>query len=120
MPSDSASPRRLGEFEVLSKLGQGGMGTVYRAWQASLGRQIALKALGQVGGRSAAQRFAREIRALGRVEHPNLVKIFTSGSDGERWYYAMELVEGATLSAVCERLQQGSRKAGELDWPTWQ
>ena len=66
------------------------MGVVYRAWQPSLGRQVALKKLVRTGEKSE-QRFAREIRALGQVEHPNLVKIYTSGSDGDQWFYAMEL-----------------------------
>ena len=47
------------------------------------------------GDPKAEARFAREIRALGRVEHPNVVKVFTSGSEGDQWFYAMELVEGA-------------------------
>jgi serine/threonine protein kinase len=112
-------PRRvLGEFELLSELGRGGMGVVYRAWQPSLGRQVALKCLFQTGDPKAEARFRREIRALGQVEHPQLVKVFTSGSDGEQWFYAMELVEGATLAAVCDRLgAPGSAAAVDAD--TW-
>src|SRR5262249_39800116 len=65
-------------------------------------------------------RFAREIRALGRVEHPHLVKIFTSGATGEHWYYAMELVEGATLAAVCDRLTAACTSSADLDLNAWQ
>ncbi len=115
----AAAPRRLGEFELLSELGRGGMGVVYRAWQPSLGRQVALKALFRTGDPKAEARFAREIHALGQVEHPHLVKIFTSGSDGDQWFYAMELVEGATLGAVCERLASRGAEAGSLDLPAW-
>jgi len=114
-----ASTRRIGEFELISELGRGGMGVVYRAWQPSLGRQVALKCLLSPGDHTADARFAREIRALGRVEHPHLVKIFTSGSDGERLFYAMELLEGATLAAVCDKLSARSSTAMELDLPTW-
>ena len=74
--------RRLGEFELLSELGRGGMGVVYRAWQPSLGRQVALKCLLRAGDPKAEARFKREIRALGRVEHPHLVKVYTSGRRG--------------------------------------
>src|SRR5205085_2547325 len=109
--------RQVGEFELLSELGRGGMGVVYRAWQPSLGRQVALKRLQRSGDAKSESRFAREIRALGRVEHPHLVKIFTSGSEGEHWFYAMELVEGATLAAVCQRLEE--RPAGTIDMQTW-
>ncbi len=109
--------RRLGEFELLSELGRGGMGVVYRAWQPSLGRQVALKAMLRAGDPKAEARFAREIRALGRVEHRNLVKIFTSGSDGDQWFYAMELVEGADLASVCARMGSGGASAvGTADW----
>src|SRR5207247_5912928 len=65
-------------------------------------------------------RFRREIRALGRVEHPHLVKVFTSGSDGDQWFYVMELVEGVALAAVCDRLRASTQSAAEVDLPTWQ
>jgi WD40 repeat protein/serine/threonine protein kinase len=120
-PAETPPARRsLGEFELLSELGRGGMGVVYRAWQPSLGRQVAVKALLQTGDPRAEDRFQREIRALGRVEHPNLVKVFTSGSDGDQWFYAMELLEGAPLSAVCDELQTRSASATEVDVPLWQ
>jgi WD40 repeat protein/serine/threonine protein kinase len=112
--------RTLGEFELLSELGQGGMGKVYRAWQPSLGRQVALKVLLHSGDAKAEARFRREIRALGQVDHPHLVKIYTSGADGEQWFYAMELVEGATLAAVCDRLQTRGGSVTEVDLPAWQ
>jgi serine/threonine protein kinase len=109
-------PKRLGEFELLGELGSGGMGVVHRAWQPSLRREVAVKCLRPAGGRSKA-RFLREIRALGKVKHPNLVDVFASGSDGDELFYVMELVEGAPLSAVCERLQA---HAGGVDLTTWQ
>jgi serine/threonine protein kinase/tetratricopeptide (TPR) repeat protein len=112
-------PHSVGEFELLSELGRGGMGVVYRAWQPSLGRQVALKCLLRLGDPKAEARFAREIRALGRVEHPHLVKVFTSGSQGEQWFYAMELVEGATLAAVCAKLQAVSAGGTRPDLETW-
>src|ERR1700757_4159549 len=103
--AEAAGPgRQLAEFELLSELGRGGMGVVYRAVQPSLGRQVALKCLLASGDPKAEARFAREIRALGRVEHPNLVKVFTSGSDAERWFYCMELIEGANLAGVFAEL----------------
>ena len=113
------SARRLGEFELLSELGRGGMGIVYRAWQPSLGRQVALKCLLRAGDPKAEARFHREIHALGRVEHPNLVKVFTSGAEADQWFYAMELVEGATLGAVCGQLQGRGSGASDVDLETW-
>ncbi|HEV3257978.1 MAG TPA: serine/threonine-protein kinase [Gemmataceae bacterium] len=121
-PADSsaATPaveRTIGEFELLSRLGQGGMGVVYRAWQPSLGRQVALKCMLRGGDPKAEARFAREIRALGRVEHPNVVKVFTSGAEGNQWFYAMELIEGAELSRICEHL--AGNRAIEIDQTRW-
>jgi WD40 repeat protein/serine/threonine protein kinase len=112
--------RTAGEFELLSELGRGGMGAVYRAWQPSVRREVALKMLLRAGDGRTEARFRREIRALGRVEHPNLVKVLTSGADGERWFYAMELVEGAPLSALCDRLTASARSASDVDLATWQ
>ncbi|HEV3384936.1 MAG TPA: protein kinase, partial [Gemmata sp.] len=112
--------RSLGEFELLSELGRGGMGVVYRARQPSLGRQVALKKLQKTGDAKIESRFAREIRALGRVEHPHLVKIFTSGSEGDQWYYAMELLEGVPLSVVCDQVRTSVASVTALDLPTWQ
>jgi WD40 repeat protein/serine/threonine protein kinase len=121
-PSSELAPaagRTLGEFELISELGRGGMGVVYRVWQPSLGRQVALKSTFRSGDAKAETRFAREIRALGRVEHPHLVRIFTSGADGDRWFYAMELVEGATLAAVCDTLSSRTSSASAVDEDTW-
>ena len=114
-----APRRRLGEFELLSELGRGGMGVVYRAWQPSLGRQVALKCLLKAGDPKADARFNREIHALGRVEHPNLVKVFTSGVEAERWFYAMELVQGANLAAVCGQLRTAGSGASDVDLTIW-
>jgi serine/threonine protein kinase len=122
-PSETAAgaPRRqLGEFELLSELGRGGMGIVYRALQPSVGRQVALKCLSSLGNPRAEVRFKREIRALGRAEHPHLVKVFTSGSDGQHWFYAMELIDGAPLAAVCEKLQSHTPNPAGVDPKTWQ
>jgi hypothetical protein len=118
-PTDAQQPRRMGEFELLSELGWGGMGIVYRAWQPSLGRHVALKSLLRPGDPKAEARFHREIRALGRVEHRNLVKVYTSGADADQWFYAMELVDGATLGAVCGKLQTLGSEASDVDLATW-
>ena len=71
-------------------------------------------------GEKAEARFNREIQALGRVDHRHVVKVFTSGSEGEFWFYAMELVEGVPLSMVCERLQAKTTSAAQVDLQTWQ
>jgi hypothetical protein len=119
--SDEAAPeapRQIGEFELLGELGRGGMGVVYRARQPSLDWEVALKVL-MLGDTKAAARFTREIHALGRVEHPHLVKVFTSGAEGTQWFYAMELIEGVPLSAVYDELAGRGSTAAGLDVDTW-
>jgi serine/threonine protein kinase len=115
----AAPPRTVGEFELLSELGRGGMGVVYRAVQPSLGRQVALKVLARLSDPKAEARFAREVRALGRVDHPHLIKVYTEGKDDRQWFFAMELIEGTDLAAVCGLL--AGNTASDLkaaDWNT--
>ena len=92
----------IGDFELVSELGRGGMGIVYEALQGSLKRHVALKVLppGIAGDPIAVARFKREIAALGRCDHPNVVKVLTAGQEGDRHYYAMEYVEGSDLSQI--------------------
>ena len=119
-PSAAAASRRIGEYELISELGRGNMGVVYRAKQLSLGREVALKCSLRPGDEKADARFRREIQALGRVDHPNLVKVYGSGEFDGQWYYAMELVEGASLGAVFEEFQSRSSIKGGIDLSTWQ
>jgi serine/threonine protein kinase len=111
--------RTIGEFELLSKLGQGGTGVVYRAWQPSLGRQVALKCIHWSGDPTVLARFSREIQAVGRLEHPNLVKVFTCGTNGDLLFYALEFLKGVSLSAVAEMLAHGSPPGSRLDLDQW-
>jgi WD40 repeat protein/serine/threonine protein kinase len=109
-----ATGETIGDFELEGELGRGGMGVVYRARQRSLNRRVALKVLppSLAGDPVALARFRREIAALARADHPNLVKILTSGSDGDRHYYAMELVEGTSLADLQEVLRRWEAQAG--------
>ena len=110
-----APAARLGDYEILGELGRGGMGVVYLALQLSLGRLVALKMLpGDLSGDQAAlARFRREIRALARCDHPNIVKVLARGElpDG-RLYYAMEYVPGCDLEQVWRELS-GSAAPGD-------
>jgi serine/threonine-protein kinase len=90
---------RLGPYEVLARLGSGGMGEVYRARDSKLGREIALKVLTRDFTRSpnALVRFEREARVLASLNHPNIVTVYEIGQDHGAVYIAMELVDGKTL-----------------------
>jgi len=95
--------RVVGKFRIISELGQGGMGTVFRVEHVVLGRQFALKvvrAAALEGSPTAAPRFLREARAAARVRHPNIVDVFDFGYVGGRPYYVMELIEGQSLDAL--------------------
>jgi len=106
---------RLGSYEILSPLGAGGMGEVYRARDDRLGRQVAVKVLPlqMSHDRVALLRFEREARAAAALSHPNIVNIFDFGSHEGRSFAVMELLEGESLR---ERLALGAlppRKAVE-------
>lgn len=104
-------PRFIGDYELKRELGRGAMGVVHEAWQPVLRRRVALKEQPRSHDPLADKRFLREIAALGRVEHPNLIKVFTSGSEGGCLYYTMELVDGEPLSAVSDALTRGGAAA---------
>ena len=92
---------KLGTFEIHSTLGQGGMGVVYKAWDASLDRHVALKVLSPElnRNRNFIERFRREAKACGKLSHPNITHIYSISPRQEQFhYFAMEYVEGRNLS----------------------
>ncbi|MCP3917824.1 MAG: protein kinase [bacterium] len=94
-------PERIGEYRLEEELGRGGMGIVYRAWQESLQRWVALKVLGIHPGVTtrAIERFRREATTAGKLRHPGIVQVYAVGeSDGVLWI-AMEHIEGETLAS---------------------
>src|SRR5262249_14588288 len=90
---------RLAHYQILATLGGGGMGEVYRARDARLDRDVAVKVLPErlAGTAEARARFEREVRALAAVSHPNLVAIFDVGTDHGICFAVMELLTGETL-----------------------
>ena len=108
------TPERFGRFRVLSELGRGAMGVVYRAEDTALGRVVAIKAValpGDPGERDQHEkRFLQEARAAGSIAHPGIVTIYDVGREGDAAFMAMELVEGLELRA---RLAQGRVRPSE-------
>src|SRR6201986_2662630 len=97
--------QQLGEFEILERLGQGGMGAVYKARQLSLKRLVALKTLQNAVADNEAYiaRFRQEAIAAAALNHPNLVQVYSAGeSDGLHWF-SMEYVEGESARARLNR-----------------
>lgn len=97
-----ANPDRIGRFRVLDRLGAGGMGVVYAAYDPELDRKIALKLLhpeheGGSQGSMGASRLQREAQAMARLNHPNVVTVHEVGREGDRVFVAMEFIDGGTL-----------------------
>ena len=100
-------------FELLNPIGSGGMGTVYRAVQQSLGRTVALKVLDPafVSRPGFTERFAREARALAQLAHPNIVTVHEHGQAGPWCYLVMEFVDGASLRQMIRTRALAPREA---------
>jgi serine/threonine protein kinase len=95
---DLAQGDRLGPYEVLSPLGAGGMGEVYKARDTRLNRTLALKVLpSTASNEERRRRFIREAKAASSLNHPNIVHIYDIGEDAGRRFIAMEYVAGVTL-----------------------
>jgi serine/threonine protein kinase len=103
-------PEMIGPFRLLSILGRGGMGVVYRAEHVTSGEVVALKTVPAAAGVERS-RIHDEIQALRSIDHPGVVRILAEGSAAGVPWYAMELVEGRTLAAWIERLWQPFRPA---------
>ncbi len=97
--------RELGAFKITALIGRGGMGRVYAAEHAVLGRRVAIKVLEPqfVSNPEAVSRFVDEARAVNSIRHPNIVDITDFGDLAGRPYYVMELLDGETLAARIDR-----------------
>ena len=103
--------RSIGPFELEDQLGAGGMGVVYRAKYTKTGQRVALKVLspGLQEDEKLIARFTRELEILKKLKHPNIVQCYGGGRLGAQRFYAMELVEGGSLSELLKR-------KGKFDW----
>ncbi|MCX4247275.1 serine/threonine-protein kinase [Paraliomyxa miuraensis] len=94
---EEPEPRRVGRFIILGPLGRGGMGTVLRAYDETLDRQIAVKLMHASKTAAHDKRMLREAQALARLSHPNVVQVYEVGELDGQLFIAMELVRGQTL-----------------------
>src|SRR5262245_26629804 len=97
------NPTRLGRYELAEKLGEGAMGLVFKARDTVLDRVVALKTLPFEGASDEIQeRFRREAEAIGRMDHPHVVKVFDLGETDGRLFMAMELLDGEDIRRLIE------------------
>lgn len=106
-------PKSLGPYDILRPVGRGGMGVVYAARDARLGRDVAIKILKGRFDLEELQRFYREERALAKLEHPAIVRLYDVGQDQGQPYFVMELVDGHTL--LDAMLQRNLKRKDAID-----
>jgi len=99
----------IGHFKILEKLGEGGMGVVYKAHDTRLNRQVALKVLpaGKIANAERKNRFVQEAQAASALNHPNIVVIHEINTENGVDYIVMELVKGRALDRMIPRHGSG-------------
>jgi serine/threonine protein kinase len=95
---------KLGHYEIVARLGEGGMGVVYRARDPRLGRDVAVKVLPPAFASDPERRtrFEREAHAIAALSHPNILAIFDTGIHDDQLFVVTELLEGETLRAALQ------------------
>jgi serine/threonine protein kinase/tetratricopeptide (TPR) repeat protein len=109
-------PREFGDYELLEEIGRGGQGVVFRAWQKSLNRTVAVKIIeiGQLTTSAHLKRLRREAEAAAKLNHPGIVPIYEVGERDGTYYFSMRFVEGDCLDEVVNRGSISVRQAAEL------
>ncbi|MBN1418377.1 MAG: protein kinase [Planctomycetes bacterium] len=104
-PGQGLAGHMVGGYRIIDRVGRGGMGTVWKALQLSLERTVALKLLSEdlSGDPAFVEAFIREARAAGELSHPNIVRVFDVGSDGDTHYFSMEYLEGGSVEGRIAR-----------------
>jgi TolB-like protein/Tfp pilus assembly protein PilF len=109
-------PREFGDYELLEEVGRGGQGVVFRAWQKSLNRTVAVKiiGIGQLTTNAHLKRLRREAEAAAKLNHPGIVPVYEVGERDGTYYFSMRFVEGDCLDEVVSRGSISVQQAAEL------
>jgi serine/threonine protein kinase/tetratricopeptide (TPR) repeat protein len=115
-PPKPETPREFGDYELLEEIGRGGQGVVFRAWQRSLNRTVALKMIGAGQWATSAhlKRLRREAEAAAKLNHPGIVSIYEVGEHEGTCYFSMRFVGGEHLDEIVDRGPMSAPKAAEL------
>jgi serine/threonine protein kinase/tetratricopeptide (TPR) repeat protein len=107
---------KFGDYELLEEIGRGGQGVVFRAWQRSLNRTVAVKiiGIGQLTTTAHLKRLRREAEAAAKLNHPGIVPIYEVGERDGTYYFSMRFVEGDCLDEAISRGSISVREAAEL------
>jgi serine/threonine-protein kinase len=99
---------RLGHYDIVSELGRGGMGVVYKGYEAALNRYVAIKVLADAlaHDEGVRERFLREARSMAALNDPHIIQIHFIGEDAGQPYFVMEFVEGESLGSMLKREQR--------------
>src|SRR5437870_1628288 len=110
----------ISHYKIVEKIGEGGMGQVFKAWDERLNRHVAIKVLPTDKGQdpSRRERFLREARAASALNHPHIVTIYDILSEGDDYYLVMEFISGQTIGAMMSRgpmpIQQALEISGQI------
>jgi serine/threonine protein kinase/tetratricopeptide (TPR) repeat protein len=115
-PPQPELPREFGDYELLEEVGRGGQGVVFRAWQKSLNRTVAVKiiGIGQFTTNAHLKRLRREAAAAAKLNHPGIVPVYEVGERDGTYYFSMRFVEGDNLDDVVSRGFISVQQAAEL------
>ncbi len=97
--------QQLGHYDIVAELGRGGMGVVYKGYEPSLNRYVAIKVLAESLAHDASvkERFLREARSMAALNDPHIIQIYFIGDDGGQTYFVMEFVDGESLGSLLKR-----------------
>lgn len=113
-PSSANHPPFLGRYEIKKELGRGGMGAVYLVYDPVLKREVALKTILNSKEVNSVKRFMHEAKTMAKLNHPNIVKIYDIGMDGETPYFTMEFITGKNLADLEKEGKIATRRVVEI------
>ena len=111
-----ADPKKLGRYEVKGVLGKGAMGLVYDGVDPQLNRRVAIKTiitknLDEATAKHYTMRFKKEVRAVAKVNHPNIVQVYDFGTEGDLAYIVMEYIQGRELKDALDKKERFDLRA---------